>query len=311
MKIHGNARLLPRQRALLCERVRRQGWTIKVASASMGVSERTTYRWFARWDAEMAMTDRSSAPRSRPSRTPRQVEELIEVLRRRRWTAPRIAAELGMPCSTVCAVLARLGLNRLWRLEPPNPPTATAAAILVSSSTSTSRSSESSTGPAKPCSDRCPTSTVASAGSTAMWPSTTRLDRVRRDPRRRKRRNLRRLPASSRRLVRRPRDQRPASHDRQRLRLPLPSPHRRVRRPPHPSPAHPAIPASDQRQSGAIHPNPATRMGLRHRLSRLTPTTTGTAALARLLQQATTTRSPRPQAAHQPHRLTNVIGIYI
>ncbi len=27
-----------------------------------------------------------------------------------------------MPCSTVCAVLARLGLNRLWRLEPPEPP---------------------------------------------------------------------------------------------------------------------------------------------------------------------------------------------
>jgi len=27
-----------------------------------------------------------------------------------------------MPTSTVCAVLQRLGLNRLWRLEPPEPP---------------------------------------------------------------------------------------------------------------------------------------------------------------------------------------------
>jgi transposase InsO family protein len=27
-----------------------------------------------------------------------------------------------MPCSTVCAVLKRIGLNRLWRLEPPEPP---------------------------------------------------------------------------------------------------------------------------------------------------------------------------------------------
>jgi hypothetical protein len=27
---------------------------------------------------------------------------------------------LGLPTSTVCAVLVRLGLNRLRRLEPPN-----------------------------------------------------------------------------------------------------------------------------------------------------------------------------------------------
>jgi transposase InsO family protein len=47
---------------------------------------------------------------------------LIEQLRRARWTAPRIAAELEMPTSTVCAVLKRIGLNRLWRLEPPEPP---------------------------------------------------------------------------------------------------------------------------------------------------------------------------------------------
>ena len=122
MKIHGNARLLPRQRTLLCERVRRHGWTIKDASAAFGVSQRTTYRWLARWDAGMVMTDRSSAPRSRPTRTSREVEELVGRLRRLRWTAPRIAAELAMPCSTVCAVLVRIGLNRLWRLEPPEPP---------------------------------------------------------------------------------------------------------------------------------------------------------------------------------------------
>jgi transposase InsO family protein len=47
---------------------------------------------------------------------------LIEELRRARWTAPRIASELHMPTSTVCAVLKRIGLNRLWRLEPPEPP---------------------------------------------------------------------------------------------------------------------------------------------------------------------------------------------
>lgn len=47
---------------------------------------------------------------------------MIEALRRLRWTSTRIAAELGLATSTVCAVLARLGLNRLSRLEPPEPP---------------------------------------------------------------------------------------------------------------------------------------------------------------------------------------------
>jgi transposase InsO family protein len=122
VEIHGNARLLPRQRALLCHRVRNEGWTVSESAESFGVSERTVYRWLARFDAGEPMTDRSSAPRSRPTRTPAEVEELIEQLRRLRWTAPRIAAELRMPTSTVCVVLKRIGLNRLWRLEPPEPP---------------------------------------------------------------------------------------------------------------------------------------------------------------------------------------------
>ena len=113
MKIHGNARLLPRQRALLCERVRLEGWTISDAAKSFGVSIRTGYRWLARWDAGKAMTDRSSAPKRRPTRTPAELEALVEQLRRARWTAPKIAAELRMPTSTVCAVLKRIGLNRV------------------------------------------------------------------------------------------------------------------------------------------------------------------------------------------------------
>lgn len=40
-----------------------------------------------------------------------------------RWTSTRLAAEGNLATSTVCAVLVRLGLNRLCRLEPPEPPT--------------------------------------------------------------------------------------------------------------------------------------------------------------------------------------------
>jgi transposase InsO family protein len=120
--IHGNARLLPRQRALLCERVRLEGWTVDDAAEVFGVSARTAFRWLCRFDKGEPMTDRSSAPRRRPTRTPAKVEAQIGRLRRLRFTSTRIAATLHMPVSTVCAVLKRIGLNRLSKLEPPEPP---------------------------------------------------------------------------------------------------------------------------------------------------------------------------------------------
>jgi transposase len=122
VKLHGNARLTPAGRDLMCRRVRHEGWTVQEAAEAAGCSERTCYRWLARFDAGELMTDRSSAPKSVPNRTPDQLVEVIERLRRLRWTSTRIAAELSMATSTVCAVLARVGLNRLSRLEPPEPP---------------------------------------------------------------------------------------------------------------------------------------------------------------------------------------------
>jgi transposase InsO family protein len=122
MQLHANARLTPHGRTLLCERVRREGWTVADAAESAGCSERTAYRWLARCDAGEPMTDRSSAPRSVPGRTPAATEALIEQLRRCRWTSTRIAAQLDMATSTVCAVLRRLGLHRLSRLDPVEPP---------------------------------------------------------------------------------------------------------------------------------------------------------------------------------------------
>jgi transposase InsO family protein len=122
VEIHGNARLLPRQRDLMCRRVRQEGWSVEDAADAFAVSERTVYRWLARWDVGDVMIDRSCAPKRRPARTPPVVEAEVERLRRLRWTSTRIAAALGMPTSTVCAVLKRIGLNRLWRLEPPEPP---------------------------------------------------------------------------------------------------------------------------------------------------------------------------------------------
>ena len=57
-----------------------------------------------------------------PGRTPAKTEAVIERLRRLGFTSTRIAATLTMPVSTVCAVLKRLGLNRLSKLKPIEPP---------------------------------------------------------------------------------------------------------------------------------------------------------------------------------------------
>jgi transposase InsO family protein len=102
--------------------VRHEHWTVADAAEAAGCSERTAYRWLARHDAGESMLDRSSAPRFQPSRTPAAVEAEIERLRRLRFTSTRIAATLGLPVSTVSAVLARIGLNRLSRLGPLEPP---------------------------------------------------------------------------------------------------------------------------------------------------------------------------------------------
>jgi len=122
MQLHGNSRLTPRGRLLVCERIRLHGWTVGRAADAAGCSERTCYRWLSRFDAGEQLTDRSSAPHHVPRRTPASIEAEIERLRRLRFTSTRIAAELGLATSTVCAVLVRIGLNHLSRLEPPEPP---------------------------------------------------------------------------------------------------------------------------------------------------------------------------------------------
>ena len=123
MHLHGNAKLVPSNRRLLVARVLEQQWKVADVAASFGISERTAYRWVARWRAgDHQLRDRSSAPKRVPRRTPAAVEALIERLRRLRFTSTRIAADLKMAVSTVGAVLARLGLNRLSRLDPPEPP---------------------------------------------------------------------------------------------------------------------------------------------------------------------------------------------
>jgi transposase InsO family protein/transposase len=124
MKLHGNAALSLNQRRRMVGRVVEQGWSITKAAAAAEVSARTCSKWVARYrsDGQAGLLDRSSAPGWIPHRTPEDRVEAIVCLRRLRMTGAEIAFCLGMALSTVSAVLGRVGLGKLSRLEPPEPP---------------------------------------------------------------------------------------------------------------------------------------------------------------------------------------------
>jgi transposase len=124
MKLHGNARTCPNSRRLLVDRVGDQCWSVAAAAQAAGISERTAYRWLKRWREEgmPGLSDRSSAPRRIPHRTPSDRVQAIAALRRLQMTAAEIAEVLCMALSTVSAVLKRIGLGKRSRLSPPEPP---------------------------------------------------------------------------------------------------------------------------------------------------------------------------------------------
>jgi transposase InsO family protein len=124
MKVHANAPLGPKGRATMVLRVLEQGWSLAEAAAAAGVSDRTCRKWRDRYlaEGEAGLLDRSSAPQSIPHRTAEELVEAIVLLRKLRMTAAEIAFCLGMALSTVSAVLLRVGLGKLSRLEPPEPP---------------------------------------------------------------------------------------------------------------------------------------------------------------------------------------------
>lgn len=121
MNVHKNARTTPRSRALLVHRVLHERWPVSTVADAFGVSQRTVYKWVARYRAEGApgLRDRSCAARRRPHALTAPWLALIKLLRQARLVAAEIASRLPLARSTVSAVLNRLGLGRLRYLNPP------------------------------------------------------------------------------------------------------------------------------------------------------------------------------------------------
>jgi transposase InsO family protein len=117
---HANAALTPRARLRLGQLVIDHGWPIARAAERYDVSWKTADKWAERYrlEGEAGMVDRSSAPRRQPHRTPPRVVRRIVSLRRRHRLGPvAIGDLLGIPASTVHAVLVRCRLNRLTHLD--------------------------------------------------------------------------------------------------------------------------------------------------------------------------------------------------
>ena len=204
------------------------------------------------------LEDRSSAPHRVPRRTSEERVAAIAALRRVRMTAAEISELLGMPLSTVSAVLLRIGLGKRSRLEPLEPSNryqrerpGELVHIDVKKLGRIEHVGHRITGNRASQHAR-----TLDRGSAAIgWEyvhvcvdDATRLAYVEvlADE---KGAHRRRLSAPRRRFLRLARHPCRARHDRQRRRLPLDPARPRLPRARPPPPPHPALPATHQRQS--------------------------------------------------------------
>jgi transposase InsO family protein len=116
---HANARTNEFGRLLMVQRVAAGHRPGEVAK-QLGVSRQTIYKWVRRHAAEgvAGLADRSSRPHRSPCQTPARVEARIVAARVAHFAGPvALSARLGLPASTIGAVIARHGLPRLSQCD--------------------------------------------------------------------------------------------------------------------------------------------------------------------------------------------------
>lgn len=119
---HRNARLTEHGRKLLVERVIDHRRPVAHVAAELGISRATGHKWIARYRAEgeAGLRDRSSRAHRIPGRTRPELEQQVLALRRERKLGPhRIGPLLGLPASTVHAILTRHQMSRLAWMDRP------------------------------------------------------------------------------------------------------------------------------------------------------------------------------------------------
>ncbi len=116
---HANAVLTPRTRSRLA-RIVDDGFTYASAAKMFMVSPRTAKKWADRYrhKGPAGMADRSSRPKTSPTRTrPEVVRQIVRLRWRHRLGPVQIGGRLDLQPSTVHAVLVRCGINRLSHID--------------------------------------------------------------------------------------------------------------------------------------------------------------------------------------------------
>ena len=116
---HANARLNEYARNLAVERYL-AGQKVRDIAGQLGVSRTTVYKWIARYALEgpAGLADRSSRPHRSPRQVPLAVELRILQARLDLHAGPvQLAAELGLPASTIGQVLRRWCVPQLADLD--------------------------------------------------------------------------------------------------------------------------------------------------------------------------------------------------
>jgi transposase InsO family protein len=119
--MHQNARLTPKGREVLVQRVA-AGQRIAEVAQALGVSEPTVRKWWRRYRQGEGLADRSSRPHRSPRALPASRCAEVTALRRQRRTGRWIARHTGLSAATVSRILHRAGLSRWRDLEPAVPP---------------------------------------------------------------------------------------------------------------------------------------------------------------------------------------------
>lgn len=117
---HVNAALTPKHRLRIARLIVDDHWPVVVAARQFNVSWPTAKRWADRYAAMgvAGMSDRSSRPHHSPKKTSQELVRKIVHLRWKKRLGPiGIGTKLGMPPSTVHAVLVRCRLNKLHHVD--------------------------------------------------------------------------------------------------------------------------------------------------------------------------------------------------
>ena len=118
---HRNARLTPKGRLLLVQRVREQQMPVAHVAKAMGVSRQCAHRWVKRFDEEglAGLEDRSSRPQRCPGATkPKAVTKVLRVRQERRCGPAELSVLTGVPERTISRILRRHGVPRLPECDP-------------------------------------------------------------------------------------------------------------------------------------------------------------------------------------------------